>query len=168
MGLADLEYIYYPERKAGGFTRHCGTTQFFQRVQALLRPGDKVLDFGAGRGVGHTEGADYPRKLRILQGEHRHVVGVDVDPIVKTNPSLDEAIVLDHDGPLPFADATFDMIVSDFAFEHVTEPARVARELDRVLKPGGWLCVRATNRNGYVAIANRIIPTRCPAVRSSP
>lgn len=160
MRLADLETIFYPEKRAGGFTRLCGTTQFFQRVQALLRPGDKVLDFGAGRGVGHIEGADYPKKLRNLQGEGRHVTGVDVDPIVKTNPSLDEAIVLDHDGPLPFANAAFDMIVSDFAFEHIDAPERVARELDRVLKPGGWLCVRATNRNGYVAIANRIIPKR--------
>lgn len=156
--MADLESIYYPEKLAGGFTRQCGTTQFFQRIHALLRAGDKVLDFGAGRGVGHLEGADYPRKLRNLQGEGRHIVGADVDPIVKTNPSLDEAVILDGHGPLPFASATFDMIVSDFAFEHIAEPEHVARELDRILKPGGWLCVRATNRNGYVAVANRLIP----------
>ena len=158
--MADLESIYYPEKLAGGFSRHCGTLQFFQRVHALLRPGDKVLDFGAGRGVGHQEGSDYSRRLRNLQGEGRHVIGVDVDPVVKSNPSLDEAFVLDHDGPLPFPDATFDLIVSDFAFEHVDVPENVARELDRVLKPGGWLCARATNRYGYVAVANRIIPKR--------
>jgi len=38
---------------------------------------------------------------------------------------------------LPFADATFDVIASDFVFEHIDAPDRVARELDRVLKPGG-------------------------------
>ena len=158
--MTDLEAIYYPEKKAGGFSRLSGTIQFYQRVQALLRPGDTILDFGAGRGLGHDGGPSYAKKLRTLQGEGRRVIGVDVDPIVTTNPSLDEAHIIEPGKPLPFADATFDIIVTDFVLEHIGDAGQVARELDRVLKPGGWLCARTTNRYGYVSLASRMTPKR--------
>jgi SAM-dependent methyltransferase len=48
--------------------------------------------------------------------------------------------------------------VSDFTFEHIVDPAQAARELDRVLKHGGWLCARTPNRYGYIALANRFVP----------
>lgn len=44
---------------------------------------------------------------------------------------------------LPFADAVFDYISSHEVIEHVEDPALVALELARVLKPGG-VCVVAT------------------------
>lgn len=158
--MSDLETTYYPESSAGGFSRMSGTVQFYQRVQALLRPGDRILDFGAGRGLGHDGAPSYATKLRTLRGEGRRVIGVDVDPIVTTNPSLDEAIIIEPGKPLPFADASFNMIVSDFVLEHIGEPEQVARELDRVLKPDGWICIRTSNRNGYVALASRMTPKR--------
>ena len=158
--MSDIERLFYPEKSAGGFSRSSGTIQFFQRVQALLRPSDIVLDFGAGRGIGLHEDVPYAQKLRNLRGENRHVIGVDVDPLIATNPGLDECLVLEPGAPLPFPDMTFDVIVSDCVFEHISDPVRVSGELDRVLKPGGWLCVRTTNRNGYIAIANRITPKR--------
>lgn len=159
--MSDIESFFYPEKRVGGFTRYSGTVQFFQRVDALLQPGDTVLDFGAGRGVRHYDaGSPYTRRLRSLKGRCSRVVGVDIDPAIATNPSIDEAVVISAGDKLPFQDAAFDLILSDFVFEHIAEPTWAARELDRVLKPGGWLCVRTTNRNGYVAVANRIIPAR--------
>jgi SAM-dependent methyltransferase len=158
--MSDIESLFYPEKRAGGFSRCSGTVQFFQRVQALLSPGDIVLDFGAGRGKGHHEDVPYAQRLRNLRGEDRRVIGIDVDPLIAANPGLDEWLVLEPGASLPFRDMTFDVIVSDFVFEHISDAAGVSGELDRVLKPGGWLCVRTTNRNGYVAIANRITPER--------
>jgi SAM-dependent methyltransferase len=38
---------------------------------------------------------------------------------------------------LPFADASFDLVVSMNAFEHYHTPTKVAAEILRVLKPGG-------------------------------
>lgn len=39
---------------------------------------------------------------------------------------------------LPFPDAHFDAVVTTkYIFEHISEPARVARELRRVMRPGG-------------------------------
>ncbi len=145
--MRDVVASFYPEMAAGGFSRYDGTIQFYQRIHALLRPGDSILDFGAGRGMAfHQDKVPYRRGLRDLRGEGRRVIGVDVDPVVSTNPSLDEAQVIAPAHPLPFADATFDLIVSDSTFEHVADAAGVACELDRVLKPGGWLCARTPNR----------------------
>jgi ubiquinone/menaquinone biosynthesis C-methylase UbiE len=38
---------------------------------------------------------------------------------------------------LPFADGTFDLVVSSFALHHWDEPLRILDEIARVLKPGG-------------------------------
>ncbi len=157
--MTDLVSIFYPENRAGGFSRCDGTIQFYQRVHALLRPQADVLDFGAGRGAAYYQDpSTYRKSLRNLRGEGRHVVGVDVDPVVSGNPMIDEAVVIDPDSPLPFSNDTFDLIVSDSTFEHVSDAERIAGELDRVLKVNGWICARTPNRNGYVALINRTIP----------
>ena len=43
---------------------------------------------------------------------------------------------------LPFADRTFDAVLVLNAFEHYREPKQVARELFRVLRPGGKVLIR--------------------------
>jgi SAM-dependent methyltransferase len=150
---------FFPEIAAGGFSRVDGTVQFWQRVNALIGPETVVLDFGAGRGAKQSEDqVAYRRSLLSLKGRVREVVGVDVDPVVTTNESLDRAYVIAPDGTLPIPDQSIDVIVSDFVFEHIQDPAAAARELDRVLKPGGWICARTPNRHGYIALGNRLIP----------
>lgn len=121
----------------------------------------RVLDFGAGRGAAYYEDpALYRKQLRDLRGEGRSIVGADVDPIVSTNPWVDEAVLINPKTPLPFINESFDIIVSDSTFEHISEPASVVSELDRVLRPGGWICARTPNRHGYVAAINRLVPSR--------
>jgi len=155
----DVGVRFLPEIRAGGFSRMDSTIQFYERINALLEPDFVVLDFGAGRGASHSEDrVRYRRELRNLRGKVREVIGADIDPIVTTNPSLDRAIVLEPDGGIPLADRCVQMVVSDFTFEHIENPAYVARELDRILTPGGWICARTPNRSGYVSLANRILP----------
>jgi SAM-dependent methyltransferase len=157
--MSDIVSIFYPENRAGGFSRCDGTVQFYQRVRALLRPDSVVLDFGAGRGAAYYQDPSlYRKSLRNLRGEGRRVIGIDVDPVVSSNPWIDEAVVIDSTSPLPFPNERFDLIVSDSTFEHVSDATRIAGELDRVLKVGGWICARTPNRNGYVALMNRIMP----------
>jgi SAM-dependent methyltransferase len=159
--MMDVVSAAFPENAAGGFSRWDGTIQFYQRVRALLAPGQVVLDFGAGRGAAYYEDSSaYRKSLRDLRGEGRRIIGTDVDPVVCSNPWMDESIVIDIASPLPFPDSTFDLILSDSTFEHVEDESRIAAELDRTLKVGGWICARTPNRYGYVAVANRIMPGR--------
>ena len=150
----------YPEVGAGGYSRVDGTVEFYGRVRSLLRPEMTVLDFGAGRGVGPREDpVAYRRDLQVLQGRVARVIGADIDPVVRENPVLDEAIVLDGPAsPLALDDASIDLIVSDFCFEHIDEPTSTAEELARVLRPGGWLCARTPNKWGYIGMGARLVP----------
>ena len=147
-----------PEIFAGGFDRYDGTIQFYQRVNALLRPDFVVVDFGAGRGRIHVDDPiAYRRSLTSLRGKVKEVIGVDVDSAVSTNPAIDRAIVIS--GPeIPLPDGSVDLILSDFTFEHLGDPQAIARSFERVLKPGGWICARTPNRFGYIALANRFLP----------
>jgi SAM-dependent methyltransferase len=145
--------------EAGGYTRSDGTVEFWSRVQSLVTPGHHVLDLGAGRGRGPSEdGVAWRRELQSLRGRVERVVGLDVDPAVLDNPSLDHAEVYDGHEPFPFDDASFDLVVSDFTFEHLDDPAATAAEVDRVLRPGGWVCARTPNRWGYIGVGGRLVP----------
>lgn len=156
----------YPEVAAGGFTRVDGMVAFYTRVHALLGEDDVVLDFGAGRGQAEGDPVVFRRRLRSLRGAGRRVVGVDVDPAVLDNPLVDEAHVMQA-GVIPLPSASVDLVVAMSVFEHVAEPATVARELDRVLVPGGWLCAKTPNRWGYIALGATVVPNRLhvPALR---
>lgn len=117
-------------------------------VHALLRPDSIVLDFGAGRGECDLG----------LRGNCAAVHGCDVDEAVLSNPFVDHPAVVS--GRLPYPDATFDLIVARYVFEHVREPEAVAAELLRVLKPGGHVVAVTPNRRGYVALAAMLVPNR--------
>jgi len=45
-------------------------------------------------------------------------------------------------GDMPFADASFDLVLSLGTLHHIPNVSRVVRELGRVTAPGGWLLIR--------------------------
>src|SRR5438105_530561 len=131
MNNRDPTIEFFPEIRAGGFSRVDSTVQFYERVGALIEPGFVLLDFGAGRGIGYMEDSvGYRKRLRDFKGKVREVIGVDIDPVVAKNPLLDRALVLDPTGPIPLPDASVDLIISDFTFEHIRNPCHTTRELD--------------------------------------
>lgn len=156
-----MKAVLYPEVSAGGFTRVDGTIAFYNRVNALLAPDMTVVDLGAGRGAFYFDDqVRYRRDLRRLKGKVKKVIGLDVDPVVKENRTVDESFVIEADGALPLADRSVDMLVADWTFEHIATPSSIAPEISRVLKPGGWICARTPNLWGYIGIGANLVPNR--------
>lgn len=110
-----------------------------------------------------TDPSSYRRDIQNFRGRCAHVDGCDPDPAVLGNPTLDAASVVRIGEPLPYEDERFDLIVSRYVFEHIADPQWAARELLRVLKPGGWICAMTPNRWGYVALAAILVPNRMHA-----
>ena len=153
----------YPEATAGGFTRYDGFVEFYTRVNALLDNTSEVLDFGAGRGLWATEPlAPFSRHLRAFHERVGRVVGIDVDDAVLKNEALAEAKVVAPGSPIPYDDASFDMVIADHVLEHVTraDAPGVAAEVLRVLRPGGWFAARTPNKWGMIGIGARAVPNR--------
>lgn len=99
----------------------------FIRTQAmpLMKPGMLVLDAGSGH-----EHEQYLRKELLATGATLHTC--DFSP----GPGVDFAADV---SALPFADATYDLVLSTQVLEHVQDPKKVVSEMARVLKPGGHL-----------------------------
>ncbi len=132
--------------------------EFYNRINSLISPSMQVLDFGAGRAAWDKDGScEFKKMLRSLQGKVAKVVGCDVDTAVFENKTLDECAIIEIGKPLPFENCSFDLIVSDFTFEHIDNPDEVAAEMHRILKPGGWICSRTPNKYSYIALLARMI-----------
>lgn len=160
-GPARFQDTIHPERSIDGFTALDGTVRFYGFVRAcmLQTEAKRVLDFGAGRGAALQDDPSlYRRHLRDLRFRGAEVVAADIDDAVLLHVASDSQVVLTLGAPLPFDDESFDVIVSDMTFEHLEEPEVVAKDLLRVLRPGGYICARTPNRRGYVAMLSRMVP----------
>jgi SAM-dependent methyltransferase len=114
--------------------------------------GKRVLDFGCGSGYGSAQIAETAAR----------VTGVDVaqDAVdyarahfVRDNLSY-ECIV--PDATLPFADASFDTVLSFQVLEHIVDPTVYLSEIRRVLAPGGRLVLATPDRS------TRLLPLQRP------
>lgn len=150
---------FYPEAKFGGFTDIDGTVVFFSRVNSLLQSSFVVLDVGCGRGACNEDPIPLRKDLRILKGKVSKVIGIDVDQDAQDNPFLDEFHLLNRD-TWPVESNSIDLIVCDNVLEHVPNPDLLFSEIRRVLKNGGYLCIRTPNRWSYIGLAATFIPNK--------
>jgi SAM-dependent methyltransferase len=152
---------FYPESNIGGFSHVDGTISFYTQLAAVVKPSDFVLDFGAGRGEPLLDDDNaYRRQLSDLRGRCAHLEGCDIDPVVLENPFLDHAEVITTGAALPYPDDKFDIVFARSVLEHVEDSSWLSRELLRIVRPGGVIAAVTPNKNGYFAIAARLVPNR--------
>ena len=104
---------------------------------AGIAGGDNVLDVGCGTGV-------LARAIAETLGKHTTIKGIDPAPgMVAVAKELDREIewIQGSADALPFADATFDVVVSQFAMMFFSDRVASLQEMLRVLKPGGRMAV---------------------------
>ncbi len=150
---------FYAEARFGGFTYVDSTIAFFLHVNALIIADSMVLDIGSGRGRYGDDPVAVRRNLRIFKGRCRKVIGIDVDPIAAENPFIDEFRLIEGDC-WPVDDQSIDVSICDSVLEHIPDPDRFFSELQRVTKPGGYVCLRTPNSLSYFGLTSRLIPDR--------
>jgi SAM-dependent methyltransferase len=117
-----------------------------EKVLSHIRPGMRVLDFGAG--AGHCQEMNF-RGLA-------HISGCDVEESVERNPYLDEG--RRSTDTIPWPDNEFDLVISKDVVEHLDDPITIFEEIYRVLKPDGRLIIKTPNTLHYVTILSRLLP----------
>ena len=151
----------YPEHRFGGYCRHDGAIAFYTRIQALLQPHSIVCDFGCGRGFHKDLYQGFARELQSFRGRAARVIGIDVDDYASDNPYIDEFRRINPGtAALPLADASVDLVVTEWVVEHLPDPRGSLLELSRIIRPGGYLCIRTPNRWHYSCIGAAMIPDR--------
>lgn len=135
----------YDERIPGsGVVDEMFTDAEFSFVLGRVRSGDRLLDMGCGTGR-----FTVPLAERVAA-----VTGIDLSPMMLASAQkklADRGLTADlREGDmahLPFADASFDVVVSMLALMHIPREDRqqVFHEVARVLRPGGRLLIGVKN-----------------------
>lgn len=126
--------------------------------------GDLVVDLACGPGT---------LALRFAP-QVRRVYGLDLTPAMLSSArqtAMKEALAnldfaLGDAQNLPFPDRAFDIAVTSYSLHHMPDPARVVREMARVVKPGGRvgiIDIFASEDPKAAAFSNRIEKTRDPS-----
>ena len=108
------------------------------------------------------------RVLKVGSGAHGLIFFfgggecVDVDPLAAEYASLFPAwqrrarTVAAYGESLPFADASFDVVLSDNVVDHAESPPRIVSELARVLRPGGLLYFTVNVHHPFDALTSAL------------
>src|SRR6188474_2178404 len=108
--------------------------------QAKIQPGQHVLDLGCGTGT-----------LAIMAKQAQpsaEITGLDADPDMlkvarykAAQQNVPVTFDLGFTNELPYPNASFDRVLSSIMIHHLKTPDKIqtAREVYRVLKPGGQL-----------------------------
>lgn len=122
---------------------------FEHEVGALLGSEHTLLDAGCGRTA---------PILAKFGGRARRLIGIDL--VDFEGASNDMELYRCDIGAMPIESGCVDVAMARSVMEHVTDPARVYREMHRVLRPGGHFVFLTANLWDYASIIAKLIPNR--------
>jgi ubiquinone/menaquinone biosynthesis C-methylase UbiE len=102
------------------------------------RPHTRLLDVACGQGM----------LLKVAAAAGLEVAGIDVSPVAteRARKTCARASVITGDAEhLPWPDESFDYVFNRGSLEHFLDPSQGAREMRRVLKGDGRLCIMLPN-----------------------
>jgi SAM-dependent methyltransferase len=127
------------ERGEPGYVWRSGQDRRLDMIRRWSDLNGRILDNGTGLGT-YLEaiGRVNPAGVRVgLEIEHERAVAA---------LARADAIVLGVGEQLPFADNSFDLILSNEVIEHVADDRAAVAEMARVARPGGRVVIFAPNR----------------------
>jgi ubiquinone/menaquinone biosynthesis C-methylase UbiE len=114
---------------------------------AAARPGF-VLDWGCG--WGQVSALMIDRGLSVKSFDYDGEGAAEAEVPLERYPEL-TAFLTAESVKLPYADATFDAVLSCGVLEHVAKPEGSLDEIFRILKPGGQMFIyKLPNRRSYL------------------
>ncbi|HWS33589.1 MAG TPA: class I SAM-dependent methyltransferase [Actinoplanes sp.] len=144
-----MAMIAYDEVDAAAFAagRHLdddGLAGWRAAVERFVRPGARILDLGAGTG-------SWALSFRSWWPE-TEVVAVEPSAAMRER-SVFEPVVAGDAGSIPLPDGTVDVVWLSTVIHHIPDLPAAAREIRRVLKPGGVVLVRGVLRGRHQGIS---------------
>jgi phosphoethanolamine N-methyltransferase len=121
-----------------GFLSPGGAEELARLLDDSDVSGCRVLDIGCGLGA--------IDELLVSRHHAGSVIGLDIDPVLlgQMQARVERAGLADRirgrlvgPGPLPFADASFDVVFSKDSLVQIPEKSALFAEFRRVLRPGG-------------------------------
>jgi ubiquinone/menaquinone biosynthesis C-methylase UbiE len=116
--------------------------------------GKKVLEVGVGAGTDHLQ---FARSGAICTGVDLSEKSLQTASRRLAAEGLESAMRVADAEQLPFDDGTFDVVYSWGVIHHTSDTPRAAKEILRVLRPGGRFCVMVYNRHSLLAVQAWIV-----------
>lgn len=128
-------------------------------IRSVARPDMKVVDLA-------SFGTMLPALRWILGLEDVTVTGLPIEgrpahgemvAIADTRRTQCPFDLFDIEGPFPYADGAFDLVIFTEVLEHITrDPMHAMAEINRITKPRGWLLLSTPNCISLRSVINAV------------